>query len=298
MGVYIPPNNNNDKEEKPSYLPEFYQNPTVGLKLWGPLVPAADNLWGRGILCSIQMITGLVLFRKSRFYRKKNLQNLGLTNNWHFRTRKYSYLGISAYLLFQTALEMITFSVSFNPWVEEAKMYRALAIKNGETPHWWLGPRNYQPMTLKEFNNNLDKIITILENHEESTEDGINKLEFNLEDNIPVQQIHELIEIHTDIKQKNSQIFQNLLNTQLKDLNEMNRAQRIDDYLEGKLVLNKNYSKPSIQLGNHPLNDNEQFQGIWEKFNPWDELKIETDYDIRLIPKWHNIQEIEDNDNE
>lgn len=290
MGVYIPPN-----DDKKSKLPQFYQNPTVGLKLWGPLVPAADNFWARGILCSIQMLSSLVLFRKARFYRKKNLQTLGLPNNWHFRTRKYSYLGISAYLMFQTSLEMITFSVSFNPWVEEAKMYRAIAIKNGETPHWWLGPRNYQPMSLKEFNNNLDKIITILENDEE---DGINRLDFKLDDNIPVQQIHELIEIHSDIKQKNSQIFHTLLSTSLKDLNEMNRAKRIDDYLEGKLVLNKDYSKPSIQLGNHPLDDNEQFQDIWQKFNPWDELKIETDYDIRLIPKWHNIQEIEDNDNE
>ncbi|CAI4056403.1 hypothetical protein SKDZ_03G0270 [Saccharomyces kudriavzevii ZP591] len=80
MAVFTPPPDTNSAPDHPQSqdihdkddndVKKFYIRPSLGLKLWGPLVPAPDNLSGLYTLISIQSAVGLfALFRLRRLYR-------------------------------------------------------------------------------------------------------------------------------------------------------------------------------------------------------------------------------------
>ena len=95
------------------------------------------------------------------------------------------------------------------------------------------------------------------------------------------------VEIYNRLRESNKSRYRTLLDTDLKDVQELNKAERIDLILEGKSPYsNPEYTKPHIQLGNHHVDTDDEFEMVWLNFEPWDELKLETDYDIRLIPHW------------
>lgn len=72
MAIYSPSNNDNDKgqpkeETDPLKQTErFYIRPSLGLKLWGPLVPASDNRTGLWTLVGIQTAFGLFCLHRFR----------------------------------------------------------------------------------------------------------------------------------------------------------------------------------------------------------------------------------------
>ncbi|CCD22190.1 Mgr1p NDAI_0A00300 [Naumovozyma dairenensis CBS 421] len=79
MALYTPPDNsdsssndsksygkdNNDISDDTKKLEKFYSRPSLGLRLWGPLVPASDNQNGLWTLITIQ--TGIGLFFLYRY---------------------------------------------------------------------------------------------------------------------------------------------------------------------------------------------------------------------------------------
>ena len=95
-------------------------------------------------------------------------------------------------------------------------------------------------------------------------------------------------EIHAKIRTTNREKYRNLLENDLKDVSEINKGSRIDLILEGKgpVHYNEDYTKPHLQLGNHQMETDDDFEMVWMNFEPWEELKQETDYDIRLVPRW------------
>lgn len=72
MAVYSPSNNDNDKtpiKDDPDSIKQterFYIRPSLGLKLWGPLVPASDNRKGLWTLVGIQTVMGLFCIHRFR----------------------------------------------------------------------------------------------------------------------------------------------------------------------------------------------------------------------------------------
>lgn len=93
------------------------------------------------------------------------------------------------------------------------------------------------------------------------------------------------MEIYHRLRDNNKTRWNELLQGDLKDVDELNKAQRLDDIMEGKTnLINPNFNKSSIILGNHRMDDDDQFEMVWLNFEPWDELKLDTEYDIRLIP--------------
>ncbi|XDT38719.1 Mgr1-like, i-AAA protease complex subunit [Nakaseomyces glabratus] len=82
MGIFTPPGKSDKRdanEEKPTLLgsnskdetdvEKFWVRPSLGLKLWGPLVPASDNKTGLWTLVAVQSMVGLLCF-----YRFKSLR--------------------------------------------------------------------------------------------------------------------------------------------------------------------------------------------------------------------------------
>ncbi|XBW37399.1 hypothetical protein QEN19_002979 [Hanseniaspora menglaensis] len=88
MALYTPPpgeeNNNRPKVEKVEPNEEknkvlFYSRPSIGLRFWGPLVPASDCNWGLWLLTGTQMTIGYFFLRRFRVSMKNYFLNKPIT---------------------------------------------------------------------------------------------------------------------------------------------------------------------------------------------------------------------------
>jgi hypothetical protein len=309
MGVYIPPGsggNDNGKSggsgdntltipNPASFIP---QNPSLGLRLWGPLVPASDNLPALYFLTSLQIGIGLLSFNKVRYLRRSNLARFGIENTWQRRSTKWLCAIGGSYLVYQSGIEMSRLAMPYDPWYDEAKFYRKLAIKNGDNPSWWFGATGYyKPMNYKEWYTKIDKWfnnqINIIDAEHENVDTASSQV--STRGKHPQSPLLSSLsrkgkysEIYQSLHESNIKRYKKLLDQLLKDVNELNKAERLDLIMEGKssIKYNEEYLKPHIQLGNHRIDTDEEFEMVWLNFEPWDELKMETDYDIRLVPRW------------
>lgn len=144
-------NGNNDDKNSDSKV--FITRPSLGLKLWGPLVPAADNRKGLWTLLSIQTAIGVYAFYRfhklsttsrmsvkfsnnSSYYnlppslnRFANPQTTVMATRFQFSRylawRKIGALLTGVVLLSQSCLEYCRLMLlPFDPWYDEAKLMR------------------------------------------------------------------------------------------------------------------------------------------------------------------------------
>lgn len=269
------------------------RNPSVGLKHWGPLVPASDNKMALSMLTTLQVAIGILGFHKARVLRRSNLVAMGIPNTFGRRTAKWSCVFGGSYMVFTAGLEITRLLLPYDPWAEEARLYRRLAVKNGDKPSWWFGAyRYFSPMPYTEWtkktelwlmnaNNYINTVDAAAKNGEKSA----------LGHSAILRKLAEkgrYSDIHAKIRTTNREKYRNLVENDLKDVSEINKGSRIDLILEGKgpVHYNENYTKPHLQLGNHEMETDDDFEMVWMNFEPWEELKQETDYDIRLVPRW------------
>lgn len=315
MGVYIPPPSSGKEDGKSAHIlgsvppPLTYSlenllrgNPSVGLKVWGPLVPASDDRFALFALSTFQVFIGVSLL--GRFMRLRKTPGPRTFGSFVDKTLS---LGLGASAIFSAGLEFPRLGLSYDPWRDEAEFYRRLVIKNGVRPDPWIGPIGYyRPMGLdswlRKVGDNLVNVTTRLEDtqakddtltpditaimHQSQIGDSIKSLGIVPP---PVGQAYMKFKaFHSKIRERNQSFYQELLSGSLKDVNELNKAARLDSIMEGTsdVQINEEYAKPQIQLGSHRLETDEEFEMVWYNFEPWDELKIETTYDVRLIPKW------------
>lgn len=354
MGVYIPPpsdNNNNDRDDSkgkhskkstpniptnpltsspsssssdsttiviPNPKSLIPHNPSVGL-IWGPLTPSSDNRPALAAMVGLQFLLGVSCFRGARNQLRHRL--VAVPNNRPPQSVRSGsifklvvFVAVGATLVFGSGLEISRMILPYDPWYEEARHYRKMAIKNGDKPSLWFGAyRYYQPMTLRKWSELLHNWFENVSQELEEP-DGFRNLSIELgeKNNVlsvgksgPTGGILEKLnnrgkynEIHAKLKDNNDKRFDHMLSNELKDVNELNKAERLDLILEGKSELvNESFSKPSITLGSHTIDNDDDFEMVWLNFEPWDELKLETDYDIRLIPRYA-LPEEESNEDE
>lgn len=194
--------------------------------------------------------------------------------------------------------------VPYDPWCEEAKQWRHWAVKNGHTPTWWFGGiAHYTPMPIDEWKSKtltwVGNTVNALE-AEESTmnEDDELLTSINIGPHAALKagESGAYAEIYQNLRKINSKRTHDLLEGSLKDVTEVNKAERIDAILDGtgSVHLNEEYQKPNIQLGTHLMESDEEFEMVWANFEPWTELAEETDFDIRLMPRWRAAEELVD----
>ena len=91
MGLYSPPPgdenhnknkyhpNNNDENNEDTAINKLYYRPSIGLRLWGPLVPASDCNWGLWLLTGTQVTIGYYFLRKFRISMKNYFMSKPIT---------------------------------------------------------------------------------------------------------------------------------------------------------------------------------------------------------------------------
>lgn len=265
-------------------------NPSIGLRLFTPIVPAADNRPALFLVTTTQLLLGLLLMtrRTPRFGESV------------FRARLSTvarYLGGSA-AVFLSGLEYSRLALPYDPWAEEAKRWRKWAVKTGQKPSWWFGGIwHYQPMNMSEWQKKTRQWILNTSQYLRSTEEPVSEVsnDNNMLTGISIGPLATLRQgesqtyedIYQNLHRINSRKMETALKEDLMNVTELNKAERIDLILEGKgpVHLNEEYGKPNITLGNHDIKDEDDFEMMWANFEPWDELGQETDFDVRLIPR-------------
>lgn len=272
----------------------FPNNPSVGLQLLTPLVPAADNRTALWLLSTAQLLFGVSLMTR----RIPKMPESRLRARLSSMVRFTAGLGV----VFMSGLEYARLLVPYDPWADEARQWRQWATRNGQNPSWWYGGiMHYNPMSMLEWKH---KTVTWIHNTQNVLEAVYEAEELPADETLAGVQIgpHAVLkggdskaysEIYQNLQRINQQRTRELLEGDLKDVSELNKAERLDAVLEGKgkMQLNKDYSKPSIQMGHHTMDTPPDFELIWANFEPWDELLQEVDYDIRLIPRWRCFEE-------
>ncbi|KAI5957661.1 MGR1 [Candida theae] len=293
-------------------------NPSVGL-IWGPFTPSPDNRPALCAMIGLQFVLGVGCFKFARNQLRHRL--VAVPNGPPRSVRSGSifksvvFAAVGSTVIFGSGLEISRMLLPYDPWYEEAQHYRKVAIKNGDKPSLWFGAyRYYQPMSLKKWTELLHNWFENVSQELEEPE-GFRNLSIELGEKNNVlntgnrgtgsgllEQLNtrgKYNEIHAKLKDNNDQRFEHMLNNELKDVNELNKAERLDLILEGKSnLVNDNFAKPSITLGTHTIDDDDEFEMVWLNFEPWDELKLETDYDIRLIPRYALPKEEEEEEEE
>lgn len=298
---YIPPAGESSGSNTPSgssstiTIPNpasfFPKNPSIGLKIWGPLVPASDNKMALFQLTGVQTLVGVWILYCGIQLRNRRLHSVGRPVTAETRLRKWLLVATGSTLVFQSGLELSRLVLPYDPWVEELRFYRRQALKNGDTVSWWFGAyKYYTPMDFSSWNAKMQTWLQRAEAGIAAPAPRHSHLAALLLNNKNYSQVYH------GLRESNLQNYNKMLAGDLGTVNELNKAERLDAIMEDKyrLTYNEDYHKPHIQLGNYTMEDDDEFEMVWQNFDPWDELKMETDYDIRLLPRWRWQEDIEE----
>ncbi|OBA23237.1 i-AAA protease complex subunit Mgr1, partial [Metschnikowia bicuspidata var. bicuspidata NRRL YB-4993] len=268
----------------------FPTNPSLGLFLFSPLVPAADNRPALALLTTVQLLLGLS-------WMTRRAPRAGESRARARAVAALRFLAGSV-AVFLAAFEALRLAIPYDPWAEEARAWRHWAVRNGHGPSWWRGAiAFYTPMPVAEWKrkttNWLSNLINALE-ADRAADAGahdagvLSSIPLGPRAVLKAGEADTYTEIYESLCAKNGLRAHALLAGALADVSELNKAARLDALLEdeGHVHLDADYSRPNIQLGTHTMDTDADFEMVWANFEPWDELFQETDFDVRMIPRW------------
>lgn len=271
----------------------FPQNPSVGLRHLGPLVPASDNKPALLLVTTAQFLAGLTLMTR----RVPKVGELPL------RRRAIAALRFTTGLALVTlsAMEYGRCNVVYDPWREEAVAWRKWAVRHGHRPSWWSGAiRFYEPLSLDEW---IDKfgiwahMVAVAMDSERKppqmpSDQTLANIAIGPNVALRVGGAEQYRETYNNLRQMNAERTREYQTQHLRDVTELNKAERIDAILDSPTPLNEDYIKPQIQLGKYRMELDEEFEMVWASFDPWDELADELDFDVRFMPRWRCSDEL------
>lgn len=286
MGLFIPPNS--DKSNKDVTTNDsskkiiFYSRPSIGLKIWGPLVPASDCLPGLYALTGFQTLIGLSMFRHIRII-------------WHHNTMTAAFsklmCGITgSYMIFNSGLEISRLILPYDPWFEEAKLAREKYFdRTGKKANYWFGPWDYKPMAFDAWSKKIDDWV-----EETERQLDLNKGKLDHSNGISAgstsfsaqsEQFHSVyMQIRELNKQRNGEVLKQLEFPGFKEF-----------LLQNNQGNNPEFDRPELVLPeDNELKTNLDFLEVWLTNDPWESLARDTDYEIRFIPKFRWIEKLEE----
>lgn len=134
---------------------QLNSNPSLGLGIWGPLVPANDCKNCLGLLAGLQLGAGAWLWLRPG---RRPPPSRGI---WANRGIKLAGAIAGSYLVLMSGFEFARLALPYDPWVEDAKAARqaCCSITKEDRGHWspstwwyqWFGPSNYHAVSWKEW---------------------------------------------------------------------------------------------------------------------------------------------------
>lgn len=155
--------------------PRDDSNPSIGLKIWGPLVPASDCKKCLATLTGVQFAAGALLWLVPG---RRPPPTRTLARN---RLIKLGGVVVGAYLMFTAATETARLLLPYDPWVEDAAKARAREdVLRTPQSRWspdalryaWFGPTNYHAIPWTQWRERTVAYLRTSEN----VRNGVNKM--------------------------------------------------------------------------------------------------------------------------
>jgi hypothetical protein len=239
-----------------------YPNPTFGLALWGPLIPASDCRACLYTLASIQGLSGLIIWWYPRKYRRPTLHT-SIGSLWRARFARFGGILLGGYLVLQSSLELIRLQLPNDPWAEDAIKARRDAERRGEKVSYWFGPRGYKPVEFSEWKKRVDSRLAKGQAMEEK--------------------VQAAKHIYEDLRKNNRAISSRIL----EDLRRNKQFEVSDKALERTQERFEGLSEEEV-------NEIKEAYNNWDENDPWDNLHEETELTVRFVPHARGIKKKEE----
>lgn len=259
-----------------------YPNPSFGLEIWGPLVPANDCRSCLYLLTSIQLASGLLMWwvpgrggmAKAAAEQAARMGTIvPPTTIWKNRLLRVTGILTGSYLIFLASLEIIRLQLPHDPWQADA----AAARKKAEQEHpdqkvsRWFGPKGYRAVEYKEWKRRVDaRFETAQVAHQKSA---------------------VVRDSYSEMRHNNREVAREILRNGLKDDDERlqhNAKPSIFIETENK---SSHHSKDESSKKDDDESTEEDEVLEWNNMIPWENLREETDVQIRLIPHTTGVDE-------
>lgn len=135
--------------------PQMNSNPSLGLGIWGPLVPANDCITCLGLLAGLQLGAGAWLWLRPG---RRPPPARGVWANCGI---KIAGALAGSYLVFMSGIEFARLALPYDPWVEDARAARQTlsSTTKRDLARWspsswwfkWFGPSNYHAVSWQEW---------------------------------------------------------------------------------------------------------------------------------------------------
>lgn len=297
-----------EENEDVSLLDLFPTNPSVALHHLTPILPAADNKAALACVISLQALFGLTLLCR----RIPKFGELAFRTYSTMAARKITGL----LLVTSSAIESLRFPLPYDPWVEEAREWRNWAIRNGDNPSWWFGAIEwYEPMSygywIELLRRRLDNERLAKKREARLEQDETRKFNISLnpdgtgkdvEFKFALPSWSHQHQFYPELKLNNRANFTELLNGPLKDVNELNKAERIDAALEQDIKQKKEKGASEFDFDEPEMihlpvgitkkkweSDDNLFTLAWTRCEPWWELAQGLSMEVRLVPSSKNV---------
>ncbi|CAN6646678.1 hypothetical protein TRVA0_022S00232 [Trichomonascus vanleenenianus] len=229
-----------------------YQNPTFGLSIWGPFVPASDCRECLYALTGIQTLCGLMLWWVPW------MRSSG-TSRWMKWFRRAAGAAAGSYVMMLSGLEIIRLQLPNDPWADDAARARNTAEARGEKVSRWFGPAGYRPVEFKEWKRRIDARLA--------------------QGDRAHTRVETVRSVYTEIQEKNRSIAKEILT----DLQRNKRFPVREEFEEDE----EKYRQANQAL----LRDLKDEEIEWDALDPWDQLHEETDIMVRLLPHSRGVLE-------
>lgn len=265
-----------------------HNNPSFGLELWGPLIPASDCRFCLYTLTTVQMAGGLALW-------------------WLPKPRPRILLKLAgSYLMFLSGLELMRLQLIQDPWADDAAKARRQALMKGEKANWWLGPKDYQPVEYSEWKKRVDARLnnTLIQQAQHGQHMKQQSIQDHQQQKSGIKQVavssllNGAKDRYLHLKEKNRELGRRIVATGVPDSvssNVMIQGARKHKVFKEAEPLDSEDEESPEQLENVLLEDDETIFE-WNMTVPWNNLRDETDVQIRLIPHSRGFESVVETD--
>ncbi|ODQ65190.1 hypothetical protein NADFUDRAFT_51785 [Nadsonia fulvescens var. elongata DSM 6958] len=243
----------------------YYQQPSFGLALWGPLVPASDCKSCLYTLVLTQMSLGV--------YMQFTPPRRWFRNIWAFRASRVGSCFTGGYMAACAGLDLVRLQLNYDPWAEDAAKARKKAEKEGIKVSKWWGAPNHRPISHDTW---FKRQTSIAENTA--------TMMVRTSPNIKVREASEAAQRVLDEAVSLSKYEEiQKINKRSAD-NFITECTRRYSHQIHQLEASLNTKKESNSLETDESTILDDIAYSWDGASPWADITAQTNIEVRLVP--------------
>lgn len=194
---------------------------------------------------------------------------------WKNRLLRVAGILSGTYVMFLASLELIRLQLPYDPWQADAAAarQRAEVANPGQRVSMWFGPKGYRAVEYPEWKRRVDERLrkgTMAHDKIQVVKDGYSK-----------------------IREQNRELGRQILKDGLDEKVGVPPTTKHAVFTDSDRKLQQHQSSEDFRRSDDEGEEEEEELIEWDNMMPWENLRAETDVQIRLIPHTHGVLEDE-----